>query len=118
MKVEMSEAQYDAMTAVLNRRGNTVIRYTDATVSTMLAMKRRNWVDLVWITTDGKRRILSAKVRPQGLAAYDRETVRREAEEKRRARLAAVLATTGKPSLTAQVDAFSLVKTRELAIPF
>lgn len=124
MKALMSDTQYRALTEVLDREGEQLVRFVDASVSTLIAMARpgRRWVDIVWATVDGKRQIVSATVRHGGRTAYAAETERRRlvaAEEALQARIAAIPAPARAPkvSITAQVDPFALF-TPEPALPF
>jgi hypothetical protein len=126
MKPIMSDAQYRALTSVMNRDGaGDLVRYLDGSVSTLIAMTRpgRRWVTLEWDIVDGRRQIVGATVRNAGHSAYAAETTRRAEQATRDARHAEIVgtpSTTPAPrGITAQVDPFALfANRREMAIPF
>jgi hypothetical protein len=78
-KALMSDAQYRAMRAVIERDGLSVQRYRDATVSTLLALanRRRGWAEIVWTTFGRERRITRATLTNAGRNRFDAETARR-----------------------------------------
>lgn len=124
MKAIMSDTQYRAMTEVLEREGEQVVRFVDASVSTLIAMSRpgRRWLDLVWSTVDGKRQITAATVRHAGRTAYEAETQRRHLVAEQEALMAKILATPAKMSaprvsITSKVDPFALFPAQP-ALPF
>ncbi|TAK89367.1 MAG: hypothetical protein EPO06_11940 [Burkholderiaceae bacterium] len=123
----MSPAMLAAANAVANRthdhdgEGERALRFTDATVSTLRAMARRNWAVINWATIDGRRQITSATLTVLGERTRVRANTIAEAKRIEAARLAAAAGiTAGTPSITGQLDPFAVIagSTREITIPF
>jgi hypothetical protein len=93
-KPEMSDAQFRAARAVVERDGESVIRFVDGSVSTLLAMAKpaRAWA-VVRFGYEGRTRVVThAELTGKGRKVYERELARRNAAAEQQRTLDRVLA--------------------------
>jgi hypothetical protein len=80
-KPEMSDRQFATARAVVERDGESAVRFRDCSVSTLIAMARpaRAWATLVWDHDGSKRYISHAELTEKGRKVFAREQARRAA---------------------------------------
>lgn len=80
-KPEMSDRQFATARAVVERHGDSAVRFRDCSVSTLIAMARpaRGWAELRFDWDGNTRYISHAELTPKGRRVYEREAARRAA---------------------------------------